>query len=47
MLETLQDMLVPIDGPIDSLEDLTPMEVTALREWYARISLRPTFSESD
>lgn len=30
------DVLSPVDGPIDSLEDLTPAERDNMREWEAR-----------
>ncbi|MCO5599938.1 hypothetical protein L7F22_054045 [Adiantum nelumboides] len=36
------EMLTPLDKPIDSLEDLTPMEVNNMREWVSHFSAKYT-----
>lgn len=36
------EMLTPLDKPIDSLKDLTPMEVNNMREWVSHFSAKYT-----
>lgn len=36
------EMLTPLDKPIDSLQDLTPMEVNNMREWVSHFSAKYT-----
>lgn len=36
------EMLTPLDKPLDTLEDLSPMEVNNMREWMAHFTSKYT-----